>query len=141
MNRFAKDDNGTILVLSIYFFLLIVMFAGIGVDMIMFERDRSRLQSTSDRASLAAADLDQTLDPEAVVEDYFAKEGLSDYLISVNVDEGLNYRTVSVVASSDVQTNFMHMTGVESLTAVAGSTAEERIDGVEISMVLDVSGS
>ncbi|MBV1926248.1 MAG: hypothetical protein KUG62_03765 [Rhodobacteraceae bacterium] len=141
LNRFAKDDGGAILAFSIYAILIIIMAAGIGIDMMMFERDRIRLQSTSDRASLAAADLDQTLDPTAVVEDYFDKEGLSDYLISVVVDEGMNYREVSVLASTEVQTNFMRMTGIETLTASATSTAEERIDGIEISMVLDVSGS
>jgi len=66
---------------------------------------------------------------------------MSDYLTSVTVDEGLSYRTVSGSATADVDTKFMHMTGVDTLTAPASSTAEERIDGVEISLVLDVSGS
>jgi Flp pilus assembly protein TadG len=141
LNRFAKDDGGAILALSIYFFLLILMIAGVGVDVMKTERERSKLQATSDRASLAAADLDQDLVPLAVVEDYFDKAGLSDYLISVDVDEGLGYRVVEVHASTTVETQFMRMTGVETLTAPASSTAEERIDGVEISLVLDVSGS
>jgi Flp pilus assembly protein TadG len=141
LNRFAKDDGGAILALSIYFFLLILMIAGVGIDVMKTERERSKLQATSDRASLAAADLDQTLDPLSVVEDYFDKAGLSDYLISVDVDEGLGYRVVEVHASTTVDTQFMRMTGVDTLTAPASSTAEERIDGVEISLVLDVSGS
>jgi uncharacterized protein YegL len=35
----------------------------------------------------------------------------------------------------------MHLSGVDTLHAPAASTAEERIDGLEISLVLDVSGS
>jgi Flp pilus assembly protein TadG len=141
LNRFAKDEGGAILAISIYFLLLIIMVAGIGIDMMQFERDRTNLQSTLDRAVLAAADLDQTLDPEAVVADYFDKAGLSEFLVSVDVDDGLGYRVVSAVASTEVKTQFMRLTGVDTLVAPATATAEERIDGVEISLVLDVSGS
>ncbi|MFD3189039.1 pilus assembly protein TadG-related protein [Sedimentitalea sp. HM32M-2] len=129
------------LVFAVYTFLIILMVGGIGIDLMRFERDRSRLQYTLDRAVLAAADLDQPMQPEAVVQDYFAKSGLGDYLASVSVDQGTGYRVVSATASADVKTQFMHMNGVDTLTAPAVGTAEERIDGVEISLVLDVSGS
>ncbi|MBL4768245.1 MAG: hypothetical protein JKY94_11100 [Rhodobacteraceae bacterium] len=129
------------LVFGVYVFLMILMLGGIGIDLMRFERDRTNLQSTLDRAVLAAADLDQTLDPEAVVTDYFDKAGLSEFLISVTVDDGLGYRVVSALASTRVETQFMRMMGVETLDAPATGTAEERIDGVEISLILDVSGS
>lgn len=128
-------------ILGVYMFVLILMIAGIGVDLMRFERDRAALQYTLDRAVLAAADLDQTLAPQAVVEDYFAKSGMTDFLASVTVNQGLSYRTVNATASSNVKTQFMHMAGVSQLEAPAAGTAEERIDGLEISMVLDVSGS
>ncbi|TDK51590.1 pilus assembly protein [Antarcticimicrobium luteum] len=139
--HFARSEDGSLIVFAVYVFLIILMFGGIGIDLMRFERDRANLQYTMDRAVLAAADLDQTLDPETVVRDYLAKAGMSDFLTSVTVDEGLSYRTVSASASSTIATQFMHMTGVDTLTAPAASTAEERIDGVEISLVLDVSGS
>ncbi len=139
--RFLREEDGTFVVFGVYVFLIILFFAGIGIDLMRFERDRAELQYTLDRAVLAAADLDQQLAPRAVVEDYFTKAGLSDFLASVTVDEGLGYRVVSADASSDMQTQFMHMTGVDSLKIPASSTAEERIGGVEISLVLDVSGS
>lgn len=141
LRRFARDDNGAMLVFGVYTFLIILMVAGIGIDFMRFERDRSKLQATLDRAVLAAADLDQPMNPSEVVEDYFAKSGLGDYLTSVTVDEGLGYRVVSATASTEIDTQFMHMSGVDTLTAPAAGTAEERIDGVEISLVLDVSGS
>lgn len=141
LRRFAREEDGTLLIFGVYIFVLILMVGGIGIDLMRFERDRSKLQSTLDRAVLAAADLDQTLDPAAVVADYFDKAGMGDYLASVTVDEGLNYRVVTAEAEAGVETQFMQMTGVDTLTAPAISTAEERIDGVEISLVLDVSGS
>jgi len=139
--RFAAREDGSLIVFAVYIFIIILMFGGIGIDLMRYERDRANLQYTMDRAVLAAADLDQTLAPEDVVKDYLDKAGMRDFLTSVTVDEGLSYRTVSATASSDIKTQFMHMTGVDTLTAPAASTAEERIEGVEISLVLDVSGS
>ncbi len=141
LRRFARDESGAMLVFGVYVFLIILMVAGIGIDFMRFERDRSRLQATLDRAVLAAADLDQQMDPRAVVEDYFAKSGLGDYLTSVSVNEDLGYRVVSATASTEIATQFMHLNGVDTLIAPAAGTAEERIDGIEISLVLDVSGS
>lgn len=126
---------------AVYVFLMMLIVGGIGIDIMRFERDRTQVQYTLDRAVLAAADLDQQLSPQAVVEDYFAKANLSEYLGSVSVSEGLGYRTVSGTAEANIATQFMHMAGVDTLTARAASTAEESIDGVEISLVLDVSGS
>lgn len=139
--RFSRDEDGAMLVFAVYIFIMILMFAGIGVDLMRVERDRAKLQYTLDRAVLAAADLDQTQEPSAVVADYFAKAGLTDYLANVTVDSGIGYRVVSAKAEAEIRTQFMHMTGRDTLIAPASSTAEERIDGVEISLVLDVSGS
>ena len=137
---FAREEDGALLIFGVYVFLIILMVAGIGVDLMHFERNRALLQYTLDRAVLAAADLDND-DAHAVVTDYFNKSGLGQHLGSVVIDEGEGYRSVSATASAQVQTQFMHMTGVDSLLAPAASTAEERVDGVEISLVLDVSGS
>ncbi len=141
LRRFAQREDGVLVIFGVYVFILILIMGGIGVDLMRLERDRTKLQYTLDRAILAAADLDQTLDPTSVVNDYFAKAGLYDFLANVTVDEGLGYRVVSAEASSNIETQFMQMTGVDSLTLTATGTAEERIGGVEISLVLDVSGS
>ncbi|WP_166416138.1 TadE/TadG family type IV pilus assembly protein [Cochlodiniinecator piscidefendens] len=141
VTSFAKDEDGSIIIFSLYMFILMVMIGGIAVDVMRFESRRAQLQNTLDRAILAAADLDQTLDPESVVEDYFDKAGLSDYLTNVTVDQGLAHRTVSATSSTPVNTMFMGLLGVDELTAPAQGTAEERKANVEISMVLDISGS
>ncbi|WP_428928465.1 pilus assembly protein TadG-related protein [Marinibacterium sp. SX1] len=141
LGRFARDESGVMVIFAIYIFLMMLIIGGIGIDVMRFERDRTMVQYTLDRAVLAAADLDQQLDPAAVVRDYFEKANIGEYLSEVTVDEGLGYRVVSGSAQTTFATQFMHMAGVDTLTANAASTAEERIDGVEISLVLDVSGS
>lgn len=105
------------------------------------ERDRTELQYTLDRAVLAAADLDQTQTPAAVVLDYLTKSGLSEYYSPPTSDIGLGYRIVTSTVNTDFATHFMNFTGVGSIPINASSTAEESIDGLEISLVLDVSGS
>lgn len=141
LQRFCRDESGNLVIFAVYIWALIFMVAGIGIDLMRVERDRTALQYTLDRAVLAAADLDQELDPQSVVEDYFAKSGMTDYLASVTVEQGLGYRIVSAEAATEVETQFMHMNGVDTLSAPASGTAEESIGGVEVSLVLDVSGS
>ncbi|MEZ5912446.1 MAG: pilus assembly protein TadG-related protein [Paracoccaceae bacterium] len=90
LSRFRDDEAGSMLVFGMYMFFLMWAFAGIAVDVMRHETLRTNLQNTVDRASLAAASLRQTLDPETVVLDYFAKAGLSEYVESVDPDSGLN---------------------------------------------------
>lgn len=139
--RFADDEDGSVTIFACFMIAIMVLVGGIGVDMMRHEMERTQLQATADRAVLAAADLDQTLDPEAVVRDYFEKSGMGDYVSSVNVDEGLNYRTVSVDATNTVSTQFMDLLGVPTLDVPAFAEAEEKVNKVEISLVLDISGS
>ncbi|KAJ02490.1 TadE/TadG family type IV pilus assembly protein [Sulfitobacter mediterraneus] len=139
--KFARDEDGTITIFAMFMVLMMVMIGGIGADMMRHEMERTRIQAVSDRAVLAAADLDQTLDPEAVVRDYFDKSGMAGYVSNVDVDEGLNYRTVTVDASMTMNTQFMDTMGVEELSVPARSRAQEKVNKVEISLVLDISGS
>lgn len=139
--RFARDESGSMSYMAIAMSLVMMVFGGIGIDLIHAELNRNKLQNTLDRAVLAAADLDQELEANGVVQDYTAKMGLDGALTSVNIDEGLNYRTVTADGRITMSTNFMEMLGVDDLQAEAHSQASERINKVEISMVLDVSGS
>ncbi|MEP4197672.1 MAG: pilus assembly protein TadG-related protein [Aliishimia sp.] len=139
--RFYRDESGVATIFACFMIMMMVLVGGIGVDLMHNEMERTRLQHTLDRAVLAAADLDQTLSPDAVVQDYFDKSGMGDYLSSVNVSQGLNYRTVTASATTASQTQFMHLMGVDQLEVPATGAAEERISNVEISLVLDISGS
>lgn len=142
LRRFAREEDGVIVAFSVYFMLIILFVGAVGVDVMRFESQRSKLQHTLDQAVLAAADLDQLSPPAEVVADYFAKAGLANAeLLTTVVDEGLNYREVTATAREVMPTQLSHMLGIAEMTAPAASAAEERVDSVEISMVLDVSGS
>jgi len=139
--RFAKEDDGVVTAFAVFMILMMVLVGGIGVDLMRNEMDRTQVQAVTDRAVLAAADLDQILDPEDVVRDYFAKAGMEDYLGDVTVSEGLNYKVVSATAQATTPNMFMSVMGRDTLPLYASSTAEERIAKVEISLVVDISGS
>ncbi len=141
MRTFYDDESGVIVAFSIWFMLMILFVGALGVDVMRFETQRTRLQSALDQAVLAAADLDQKGSPSAVVADYFDKFGVNAELTSTIVDEGLNYRNVKATAQQVVPTQLLHMLNVSEMIAPAASEAEERVEGIEISMVLDVSGS
>lgn len=136
-----KDDDGTVTIFSLFMVLLIMITTGAAVDLMRQESTRVALQSAMDRAVIAAADLDQAQDPSLVVEDYLHKVGLSHALSDVSVANALNARTVSAEGSVELDTLFMRMSGWDRLSAPALSIADERIANVEISLVLDISGS
>ncbi len=138
---FARSEDGNMTIFTCFLVLMMLLIGGIGADLMKAEMERTRLQNTLDRAVLAAADLDQQISPEAVVIDYFEKAGMGTYLQSVTVDEGLNYRTVTANASTKSLTQFMRLLGVDDLHVPAAGQASERIANVEISLVLDISGS
>ncbi|MEM1301876.1 MAG: TadE/TadG family type IV pilus assembly protein [Pseudomonadota bacterium] len=141
LKQLINDEGGAIIILWLFLFLSMIVIVGMAVDAMRTETQRVRLQQTLDSAVLAAADLDQSLEARDVVEDYFDKAGLYGYLADVNVDSGLNYKRVSASALARVETKFLHMSGVQSLPALAQGAAEERVSDIEISLVVDVSGS
>jgi len=138
---FCRDESGVLIIFGLIIFVLMLMIGGMAVDLMRYESVRAQLQSTADRATLAAASLTQTMDSEAVVDDYFTKAGLIEYLQGVTVQNAVNFRQVQADVQAQVPSLFMQMMGVEELVGPADSTAEEQISDVEITLVLDVSGS
>lgn len=141
LRPFRRDEDGTLTIFAFTLFMLMVMMGGLAVDLMRFEATRTTLQNTLDRATLASASLTQTLDPKSVVHDYFDKAGMTSYLNNVTVTEGMNFRNVVADASADSQPYFMHLIGQDKLDAKGHSMAEQRVNNVEITLVLDVSGS
>jgi|FLOH01.1.fsa_nt_gi Flp pilus assembly protein TadG len=141
VRRFRRDEKGGMLIFALLCFMGMLVGAGMAIDFMRYENNRSRMQATLDRAILAAAALNQPLDAEAVVIDYFAKSGLKDYTLTISVDEGVNFRTVNASAALTQNSLFLNMVGIDTLSVITAGIAEERIQKLEVSLVLDVSGS
>ena len=139
--NFLQKSEGNALVFGLFIFIVMLMSSGMAIDFMRHENQRVILQTALDRGVLAAADLEQELDPTSVVQDYVAKAGMRGVPINVTVDEGLVHRNVKANASTPVVSMFLNMLGIDSMEAPANAAAEERVNNVEISLVLDVSGS
>ncbi len=142
VNQFNKDEGGSILVFILVVFMTIVFVGGTAIDLSRHETLRATMQYNLDRAVLAAASLKQTKVPDDVVNDYMSKvSAIEEISVATVYDTGLNFRTVSATATANLNTMFMSMAGIESMPITVTSAAEERIPKLEISLVLDVSGS
>ena len=141
LNRFTRSEAGALTALSLLFFIMMLMIAGMTLDMMRHESIRTRLQSTADRAVLAAADLDQTAVAEAVVRDYIEKAGMSEYITDLKVTPAVNARTVETSLSVNMPTWFMNMVGIDTVAVNTTSKAEEKVPNIEVALVLDISGS
>ncbi|WP_296376199.1 Tad domain-containing protein [Yoonia sp.] len=142
MRTFRKNEDGGIIVLSLLLLIVMLVMGGMAVDFMRFESRRAQLQSVSDRAVLAAANLSQTIDSKQVVIDYFEKAGFADAIVGepIVVDKG-NSRSVRVKSELDINTFYLRLIGMDTLSAPAEAAAIEGIGKVEISLVLDISGS
>lgn len=145
--RFACDERGSLTIFSLILFILILMMAGMAVDMVRLERQRTDIQNTIDSAVLAAASLSQQQEPVALIRNYLTMAGFdpNDFVVSVlqetsNGGQSTSRRiTVDSIARSD--TIFMGLLGVETLNSPVGTLASEAASNVEISLVLDISSS
>lgn len=142
VRRFAREEDGSMVVFGLFVALITFMTLGLAVDAMHAEYRRAKLQGTCDRAALAAADLDQPYVPAEVVQSYFDAAGMGDTLAGEPVvEETLNSRTVRASAAEDARTSFLHMVGVDTFALGADCAANETIPDVEVSLVLDVSSS
>ena len=153
LRHFRKDEEGGAIILTLFTFIFMLVMAGLGIDTMRYEMERTHLQATLDRAVLAGAGapIDSEVDDvKAIVVDYFAKSDMSDYLHAIDTDgEGgdddietsLNATRVYAEASMSIETYLMKLSGVEQLDAFGAAEAEVRTPKLEVSLVLDVSGS
>ncbi len=150
--RFADDEEGSTVVLTLFVFIFMLVMAGLGIDLMRFEMERTHLQATLDSAVLAGAGApagSDAADIKAIVEDYFAKAEMSDYLHAMDIDgEGaddistsLNATSVYAEASLEIDTYLMKISGVDTMSTTGAAAAEVRTPKLEVSLILDVSGS
>ncbi|MCV6595271.1 MAG: VWA domain-containing protein [Silicimonas sp.] len=149
---FRRDESGSLVIFSLFMFILILMISGMAVDLIRHERHRVKLQNTIDTAVVASSSLNQSAETqaevEALVHSHMAKAGFSADMVTVqsetkkpgNVDR-IASRWVNAQANFQMNTMFMNMLGIESLPGGAASGAREGNEMIEIALVLDTSGS
>jgi len=153
MRHFQKDERGSIIIFSLFMFAMMLMIGGLAVDVMRAEYQRTKIQYTADRCALSASGLSQQLPAEEVVADCFQKADLGWLNPTVIVDEAENSKKVTILLPDPkIRTIFLAVDwskifkvagsgGVEYLSTPAAAAAIDGVQKVEISLVLDVSGS
>lgn len=152
LRDFRDDERGAMALFMLTIFFLIMVFGGIAVDYMRFEIRRVALQQTMDRAALAAANLENTRDPEDVVNDYFLKAKLGEGLVKaeyttpiVTVLKGANNSSKQVSIRADVKSyNYFMGMGFMPVDYLEGPALTKAVQGasqVEVMLVLDITGS
>ncbi len=139
-----KKEDGSLATTSAVLLPMMLVVGGMSVDFMRFESERILLQDTADRAALAAANLEFTEQGagKELVRDFFATANLEQYLDGDPIiTETINSRTVEVNATNTINTFFLKLIGIDKLNAGARSIATQGVGNVEISLVLDISGS
>ena len=152
LRDFRDDERGAMAIFMMMVFFLMLVFGGIAVDYMRFEIRRVALQQTMDRAALAAANLENTRNPQDVVNDYWAKAKLGEGLVKaeystpiVTVLEGQNNSSKQVSIRADVRSyNYFMGMGFMPVDYLEGPALTKAVQGasqVEVMLVLDITGS
>ena len=153
--RYRREEEGGLILFSLFILVMMLIVGGVAVDVMRFETERTMLQNTLDSATLAATNINRDdIDPEQMVKDFMEKVGYDPDLVSVSFEEDrlgvdeaagedgtLIGRRVSANYDLAVDTFFMPLIGIDTLGTNNAGTAEQKVQNVEISLVVDISGS
>jgi len=140
--RLLQDQRGNVAIISALMILPMLVLAGGATDIARYEAFRAQLQDGVDRAVLAAASLSQGLTVEETTRQYLKSVPfINDVSLAYDYNVSVNVRDVTITARYQMVTAFLPLVGINSMDIVARASAEERRSKIEISLMLDMSGS
>ncbi|MDF1598627.1 pilus assembly protein [Mesorhizobium sp. YIM 152430] len=146
MQAFAQDKSGSYAILMGVLSVPLVLAAGFGVDITMANRQQAALQQAMDSAVLAGARYLPSGDKAAIdaANAFFAANatligasGTNSYSQSFEVRDGVLHGSVDYKSP----TYFMQLANYDAIDLSARSAAGASGGGMELVLVLDVSGS
>ncbi|WP_394693693.1 pilus assembly protein TadG-related protein [Hyphobacterium sp.] len=146
LRSFAQDNHGNVAMLFSLMLVPIVVMGGGAVDFNMAINARARLAESLDAAALAVGSSPNLLAEDAIaLAQAMVAANYPEYEfgdlgpISVNIDETSNI--VTVTGTSQVQTAFLGLVGIEHLTVEWETEVRRARTALELVMVLDNTGS
>lgn len=141
ISMFRRQDAGNVSMIFAFMSLPLIMIAGGGLDFMIHERERVRLQDALDSGLIAAAALTQPKEAEATIRSFLKAAGFNEATLKVTEKRSLASRQVNATATKTVKTAFLKLGRIDELTVTAAGSAEEAVKNIEVSFVLDLSGS
>ena len=65
-SMFRRKEDGSLMIFGLYMFICMMIISGLAVDTMRAETQRTKIQSTTDRALLASASINQTLPAQVI---------------------------------------------------------------------------
>jgi hypothetical protein len=156
LSDFREDESGGILAFTLVMFLTMVVGGGMAIDFINHEMRREAVQDALDRGVLAAtasAKAAGAVTPAEIaaaeiaardkVLSYVTVSGFDPVALGVVVQPNftINSQRIDVAANFNVDTYFLRLSGIQTLTGQAAAAASVQQSNIEMSLVFDVSGS
>ncbi len=153
LGRFASDETGGITIFVLILMILLLVAGGMAVDYQRYELARADLQDALDRGVLAATNTNQSYDPNgpltldeqavALIADYMAVRNFTPggFQINAAMTETGGGRSIVASATEPMETIFLRLMGITTMDVTVNSGAIQAIPRLEITLVLDVSGS
>jgi len=156
LREFRNDESGGILAFTLLMFMVMLVGGGMAVDFINYEYRREGVQDALDRGVLAAAALGRDANATSVEEIAAAEEAAIETVyayirsagydpeeigIVVTPDFTFNSQIVAAISEFSVDTYFLRISGIDTLNGGANATAAVTRNDIEISLVVDISGS
>ncbi|OIN86274.1 MAG: hypothetical protein AUJ12_06435 [Alphaproteobacteria bacterium CG1_02_46_17] len=143
LGRFLRDTTAATAVAFALVLPVVVGAGGMSVDLAMAQMVKKRLSHAIDAAALAAAASASTeSDITAKVNQFFyqnypsSKVGATyDLTVSIIGDD------IAVSVKADYDTSFSRLLGIDEITVAANTRVTREILGLEVAMVVDVTGS
>lgn len=144
MRRFFSSDAGGVAIMCALLLGILAVIAGSAIDLWRASYARTTLQNALDNALLAAAKRSMT-DHDAISEElhrfFNANPSLSRELASLDIDIDVYDDRLYASATANIPTSLLKIIGQDILSVGVTSEAKRGAGRMEISLVLDVTGS
>jgi Flp pilus assembly protein TadG len=146
VQKFARDCSGGVAVYFAVSLVPLMLGAGVAIDMVQVNATTTVLQNAVDAAALGGASSGETdkAKIEKVVKSYLSANKADEVLELItdfDVDLDKDNNTLTVTVSGKRPTALMHLAGIDKVDIGATATVNLPSDGLEVAMVLDVTGS
>lgn len=141
--RLARDQRGAIALILAVSLIPLVIATGIAIDVTRIYLVKQRLGQASDAAGLAlAAASDGSENLQTVLETFFtANYPASKLGTPATPSYSIAGSQITVTAQASVETTFMQIAGIDSVSVAATSQITYQSEGLEVVLVVDNTGS
>ena len=143
--RLGRDTSGSVLPLVALSGLVLVGMTGLAIDGARLSLMHSKLQTAVDAAGLSAAAQMTTTNVDSEIDKFlnanfdqaYVGATITGHTATLSSDE----KTLDITANAEASTAFMRIFGIDTMKTSAYTQVTRATGGLELSLVLDVTGS